>query len=160
MYYLGIDPSTKCTGYCVMDEKHDIIESGKIDIPKTGTEAEKIYYQLELLEPLFEKYSITKALCENQFSKLNIDTAIKLSRVSGAVLYLAKKYDVDVELIYPTSWRKVFHGSGKAKKEHTFDKVVALYELEGLKFSKDNDLTDAIGIAWACVDISKEGVAA
>ncbi|PGT10223.1 crossover junction endodeoxyribonuclease RuvC [Bacillus cereus] len=160
MYYLGLDPSTKCTGYCVMDEKHDIVEAGKIDIPTKGDEGDKILFQIERIEALFEKYDITKILCEDQFSKLNIDTLKKLTRVSGTILYLAKKHKLEIELIYPTSWRKSFHGSGKAKKEDTFHKVVAIYEFENLEFKKDNDLTDAIGIAWACVDLHKEGVAA
>jgi crossover junction endodeoxyribonuclease RuvC len=141
-----------------MDENHDIIESGKIDIPKDGDEAEKIFYQIERIEAIFEKYTITKILCEDQFSKLNIDTLKKLTRVSGTILYLARKHEIECELIYPTSWRKSFHGSGKAKKEDTFHKVIAIYELEGLKFTKDNDMTDAIGIAWACVDLHKEGL--
>lgn len=160
MYFLGLDPSTKCTGFCVMDENHDIIESGKIAMPKTEDEAEKIFYQIERLEPLFQKYTITKILCEDQFSKLNIDTVKKLSRVVGAILYLAKKYKIPIETIYPTSWRKVFHGYGKAKKEDTFHKVVALYEFDHLVFSKDNDMTDSIGIAWTAVDLYKEGAAA
>ncbi|PFK99857.1 crossover junction endodeoxyribonuclease RuvC [Priestia megaterium] len=160
MFFLGLDPSTKCTGYCVMDEKYDIIESGKINIPEHEDEAGKIFYQIEQIEAIFNKYKITKALCEDQFSKLNIDTLKKLTRVSGTILYLARKHKIDTSLIYPTSWRKVFHGSGKAKKEDTFHKVLALYDFENLVFKHDNDMTDAIGIAWACVDLHKEGVAA
>lgn len=167
MYYLGLDPSTKCTGYCVMDDKYDIIESGKIEMPKDGSESDKIFYQIEHIEALLQKYTISNILCEDQFSKLNIDTVKKLSKVVGAILYIARKYSINIELIYPTSWRKVFHGYGKAKKEDTFHKVIAIYELENLKFAKDNDMTDAIGIAWSCVDLCKgiaqddeEGVAA
>lgn len=160
MYFLGLDPSTKCTGFCLMNEKYDIIESGKIDLPDV-TEGEKIYHQIQQVENLINKYPIDKILCEDQFSKLNIDTLKKLSRNTGGYLALAAKHNLSIELIYPTSWRKVFHGSGKAKKQDTFHKVVALYpELGDLKFTKDNDLTDACGIAWACVDLYKEGAIA
>lgn len=155
MYFLGLDPSTKCTGFCVMDEHKNIIERGKIPLPNID-EAEKIYFQIEHIENLFKKYSLTKILCENQYSKLNIDTLKKLSRVSGAILSSAARYSIAIELIYPTSWRKVYHGSGKAKKEDTFKKVIEDYQIEGLVFSKDNDMTDSIGIASACVDLHKE----
>ncbi|MEC3459870.1 crossover junction endodeoxyribonuclease RuvC [Bacillus thuringiensis] len=103
MYYLGLDPSTKCTGYCVMDEKHDNIEARKIDRPSKGDEGDKIIYQIERIEALFEKYDITKILCEDQFSKINIDTLKKLTRVSGTILNLAKKHKLEIELIYHTS---------------------------------------------------------
>lgn len=156
MYFLGLDPSTKCTGYCVMDEKHNIIESGRIKMPVSDNIAEKIYYQIDLLEKLLEKYSISHILCEDQFSKLNINTVKQLSRVVGAILYLAKKHEISIELIYPTSWRKVFHGYGKAKKEDTFHKVCAIYEIDNFTFKKDNDETDSIGIAWADVDLHAE----
>ncbi|MES9681717.1 crossover junction endodeoxyribonuclease RuvC [Gottfriedia acidiceleris] len=163
MYFLGLDPSTACTGFCVMDEKHDIIEAGKIDISKIDDHGEKLAVQYNHIKSLLERYEITKILCEDQFAKVNIDTLKKLSRTSGAYLLLAHLSGVEFEFTFPNSWRKVFHGSGKAKKEDTFHKVVAIYEFENLTFKKDNDLTDAIGIAWACVDTYLEqevGVAA
>ncbi|UOE58207.1 crossover junction endodeoxyribonuclease RuvC [Cytobacillus oceanisediminis] len=159
MYFLGLDPSTKCTGFCLMDENKDIIEKGKIDISKIDDHGEKLAVQYKVIESLMDKYEITKVLCEDQYAKLNIDTVKKLSRTTGIYLLMAKLKGVELELIYPTSWRKVFHGYGSAKKEDTFDKVVAIYELEGLTFKKDNDMTDSVGIAWACVDMHK-GVAA
>ena len=159
-YFLGIDPSTKCTGYCVMDLNYDIIESGKIIIPEDGTEAEKIFYQVNELEKVFNKYTFTKVLVEDQYAKVNIDTLKKLSKTAGAYLFLGCRYGADINTIYPTSWRKVFHGNGKAKKRDTFDKVCAIYEFTHLKYTKDNDLTDAIGIAWSAVDLHKEEAAA
>lgn len=154
-YFLGLDPSTKCTGYCVMDMNYEIIESGRIDMPKNGDEGEKIFYQIERLQLVLNKYEIIEILSEDQFSKLNIDTLKKLSRVQGAILYLSKRNNIPITTIYPNSWRKIFHGSGKAKKEHTFDKVVALYNFTDFIFKKDNDETDAIGIAWSLVDTVK-----
>lgn len=157
-YYLGIDPSTKCTGYCVMDENHNIIESGKVIIPEDATEAEKIFFQMTALEKLFKKYIFQKVLIEDQYGRNNIDTLKKLSKTSGAYLYLGYKYTKNISTIYPTSWRKVFHGNGKASKKDTFLKVCAIYELDDWKYTKDNDRSDAVGIAWAAVDLHKEEV--
>lgn len=156
MYFLGLDPSTKCTGYTVMDENKDIIEKGKITMPEGATEGEKIFYQIYKLEKIMNKYELVSILCEDQFSKLNVDTLKKLSRVVGAILCLSSKLNIPIATTYPTSWRKVFHGSGKAKKQDTFHKVVALYGFDDFVFSKDNDITDSVGIAWACVDLYLE----
>lgn len=143
-----------------MDINYDIIESGKIDIPENESEAGKILFQIDRIEILAKKYPLTAILCEDQFQQFNVDTLKKLSKVVGAVLYIFKKHEMEAELIYPTAWRKIFHGSGKAKKQDTFHKVVALYDFKDLKFTKDNDHTDAIGICWACVDIHKGVVVA
>lgn len=139
-----------------MDINYNIIEKGNIDMPVTDDEGEKIFYQLERVELLFSKYNIVEILCEDQYGGLNIDTLKKLTRVVGAFLYIAKKHQIPISTIYPTSWRKLFHGSGKAKKKDTFDKVVTLYDIEDFKFSKHNDITDAVGIAWSLVDMVKE----
>ncbi|MCY9308838.1 crossover junction endodeoxyribonuclease RuvC [Bacillus inaquosorum] len=164
MYYLGLDPSTKCTGHCLMDEKHNLIDFGKIVLPSDATEAGKILYQCNIIESILQKYDVSHILIEDQFAGPNRDTYKKLTRTSGALLYLAEKYGIPYTLLQPTSWRKVFHGSGKAKKTDTFDKVIALYgeELGKLEFKHDNDLTDSVGIAWSCVDLNtaKAGAAA
>ena len=161
MYFLGLDPSTKCTGFCVMNQDKEIIERGKISLPDLP-DSDKIFYQIQQIEALLTKYSIHHILCEDQFGqqnpfgKINIHTVKKLSQVTGAILSLAGRHKAPISLIYPTSWRKIFHGSGKATKQDTFKKVVADYQIEGLVFTKDNDLTDAVGIAWAAVELHKE----
>lgn len=151
--FLGIDPSTKKTGYCLMDENKDIILKGVIDLSHVTDHAEKLQIQYKFAEELFDKYDIESVLIEDQYYSNNADTLKVLARTSSVFLLCAKLRGINVSLIYPTSWRKAFHGNGKASKKDTFNKVVALYELNELKFSKDNDLTDSIGIAWAAADI-------
>lgn len=151
--FLGIDPSTKKTGYCLMDENKDIILRGAIDLSHISDHAEKLQVQYEFVEKLFDQYDIKSVLIEDQYYSNNADTLKVLARTSSIFLLSAKLRGIPVSLIYPTSWRKVFHGNGKASKRDTFDKVVALYELCDLKYTKDNDITDSIGICWTAVDL-------
>lgn len=160
MYFIGIDPSTKCTGYCVMDIDYNILEKGKIVTPTDESECGKIAFQAKEFERILTKYPPERVMCEDQFFRRNIDTLKKLSRTTGAFMNSSSRLDHELELVYPAGWRKVFHGSGSASKKDTFEKVIAIYELEGLVFSRDNDMTDAIGIAWACVDLYKESAVA
>lgn len=155
VYFLGLDPSTKCTGYCVMNENKDLIEYGKIDISNIDNHGEKLAVQYKAIEKLVEKYRPAKVLCEDQFSKVNVDTLKKLSRTTGTYMLLANLKGIPFETIFPTSWRKIFHGYGSAKKEETFDKVCTIYEFSNLNFKKDNDITDAIGICWSLIDLYK-----
>jgi Holliday junction resolvasome RuvABC endonuclease subunit len=51
--------------------------------------------------------------------------------------------------MHPSSWRKVTHGKGNAKKEDTLNWVNEVYDLA--LTAKENDIADAIGIAYAGV---------
>lgn len=160
-FYLGIDPSTKSTGFAVINQSGELIEYGKICPQEviedtTATPAEKILTQYEEIHRLITKYPIKQVLCEDQFFGRNIDTLKQLSRVSGMVLLVSAQCNVAVELVYPTSWRKVFHGSGKAKKSETLRKVNEMFNLQ-LKLSKDNDISDAIGIGMSAFIVDTQG---
>jgi crossover junction endodeoxyribonuclease RuvC len=152
IYYLGLDPSTKSTGYAIVNNHGELLDYGKIcptDNKEAVTPAERILQQYqEITELLINKYPIKKVYCEDQYFGANIDTLKQLSRVTGMVLLVSAQYKVPVELIYPSSWRKVFHGSGKAKKSETLRKVNEMFGLE-LKLAKHNDISDAIGIAMS-----------
>ena len=154
-YYLGVDPSTKSTGYGVFNQLGELVDYGVIT-PKKGRPnlrpEEEMYIQYLALKELIEKYMPKQVVCEDQFMKTNVDTLKKLSRVTGNVLLISAQHGIPVELVYPSSWRKVFHGTGKAKKEDTINKVNGLFEL-GLK-KKDNDIADAIGIAAYALQMS------
>lgn len=149
MNYLGIDPSTKATGYCVMNDKEEIIEKGVLKPDRDLEFGELLLYKYKELSRLMEQYEVVGIGCEDQFNGVNPDTFKKLCRVTGLVQMLAAQYDVPIALYAPASWRKLFHGTGKAKKKDTLDLVNQTYQLT-LK-NKDNDIADAIGIASARV---------
>jgi len=151
--YLGIDPSTKKTGYCLMDDNKDIIEKGALDIDLIEDHGEKLRAQYNFIEEMINKYPIKSIGIEDQYYSNNANTLKLLARTSSVYLLVAKLHNIDVHLLYPATWRKAFHGNGKASKKDTFNKVVALYELNDLKFTRDNDLTDSVGICWATCDI-------
>lgn len=143
--YLGIDPSTKATGYCIMNEDKIILESGTLYPGDDVTFEEMLHFKYTAIQSLITKYNVVGIGCENQFKGPNVLTLIQLSRVTGIVQLLAAQHDIPIELYQPASWRKVFHGKGNAKKEDTLDLVNETYQL-GLK-KKHNDQADAIGIA-------------
>lgn len=146
--YLGIDPSTKATGYGVVDDQEQLIAWGVIEPNKNQMDArEQAVFQYGKLTEIIQKYEVTHIACEDQFNGVNPDTFKKLSRVSGYIILLAGQFQLPLELYTPTEWRKVFHGHGKVTKKDTLNLVNHLYQL-GLK-SKQNDIADAIGIAIA-----------
>jgi len=157
--YLGIDPSTTSTGYAVVNSKLELIEYGKVvpeNISKELTPAEEMLVQFDAIKALLLKYPFKKVLCEDQFFGENVDTLKKLSRVTGMFLVLSAQHELEIDLIYPSSWRKVYHGTGKAKKRDTCKKVNEDYGLK-LRVTKDNDISDAIGIAVTAAKVDAQG---
>jgi crossover junction endodeoxyribonuclease RuvC len=147
---LGIDPSSVATGYAIMDTAGDLLDWGVIKPNKKKlTEPQQAKFQYDALAELIEKWEVSAIGCEDQHRGVNADTFKKLSRISGYLMLLAGQYDLPFELLHPSSWRKIVHGKGNAKKEDTLAWVKETYEL--LLSKKDNDIADAIGIAKAAV---------
>jgi Holliday junction resolvasome RuvABC endonuclease subunit len=148
MYYLGLDPSPTSAGYCIIDASGQLITYGKWSQSEYSTQG--LLVQQNELDRLLEEYPCTKAFCEDQFFGNNIDILKKLSRVTGVMLSTCAKHKVEVQLVYPAEWRKIFHGDGKKHdKKSTFIKVKKDYGFDDFKFSTHNDITDAIGICKA-----------
>ena len=146
--YLGIDPSTKSTGYGIITDSEELIGWGVIEPDKKTMDVrEQAVFQYDQLKKLIEKYQVTHICCEDQFSGVNPDTFKKLSRISGYIILLSGQLQLPIQLYPPQRWRKMFHGHGKVKKKDTLELVNRLYKLD-LK-SKENDIADAIGIAVA-----------
>lgn len=143
--YLGIDPSTKATGYGIINDKDELIDYGVLCPNSDMNFGDLMLYKYDHLKELVREHQIIGIGCEDQYSGVNPDTFKKLSRVTGLVQLLAAQHELPLELFYPSSWRKVFHNTGKAKKRDTLNLV---NHKHGIKLLfKENDISDAIGIA-------------
>ena len=150
MRILGIDPSTASSGFAVMNEHRELLAYGVIKPNKRKmTIGQQAAMQYNTLAKVIEECAVEAILCEDQHGGLNKDTLKKLARTSGFMVLLAGQYDLPFELMHPSSWRKVTHGKGNAKKEDTLNWVNEVYGLE--LTDKENDIADAIGIAYAGV---------
>lgn len=146
--YLGIDPSTVASGFAVMSGSGALIDWGVIKPNKKKLdETQQAAYQYQALIEIMSKYNIVGIGCEDQHRGPNADTFKKLSRVSGYIILLAGMFNVPLKLYHPSSWRKIVHGKGNAKKEETLIWANETYEL--LLRKKDNDIADAMGICRA-----------
>jgi crossover junction endodeoxyribonuclease RuvC len=144
--YLGIDPSTKATGYGIINDKGELLDYGVLSPDPDMDFGQMLVYKQDFLRQLVREYKIMAIGCEDQYSGVNPDTFKKLSRVTGLVQMLAAQQELPLELYYPAAWRKVFHNTGKAKKRDTLNLVNQKYGIKLLV--KQNDISDAIGIAY------------
>jgi Holliday junction resolvasome RuvABC endonuclease subunit len=175
-FYMGIDPSTVSTGYAILDIEGNLVEKGVIN-PPDGSDAKKLAYLHNKLKDIILKYNSSEwdseledytrdneligIGIEDQFNGPNVMTLIKIARTASVCMTLAAQTGADLHMFYPSSWRLLFHGNGKATKSDTLQLVNDMYRLN-LK-GKDNDIADAVGIAHAvrqkclggCADIKK-----
>lgn len=154
--YLGVDPSKKSTGYAIFNDNYELLTYGVIQEDESDTQSNYITLQYDTLNALIEEYKVTHIVCEDQYFGQNVDTLKKLTRAMTVSLLLAGQHGLDIQLKYPSSWRKIYHGTGKANKRATFKKVKEDFGFKDFKFTTHNDITDAIGIAWTCVHMAKE----
>lgn len=147
-YYLGIDPSTRSTGWSIVTSSHKLVDYGLIKPSLKLDPIEKLSYQRDILSEILLKYDIQCIGCEEQFFGRNVKTMKKLVQVSTMVIMLSVEYNIPIKMYYPEQWRKVFHGQARGIGK---DETIALAnEVFYTSFThKDNDMTDSIGIAYA-----------
>ena len=146
-FYIGIDPSTSSTGVAVLNEQNELVYKDKIsgaaDDPKSFA---NLYVQLT---NLLERFPPVGVVCENQFIGMNRKTGIKTVRPTGVVLACVGALDTAFSFAYPSEWRKVFEGAGKShSKQSTFTHVQETFPGAVSNFKKENDISDAIGLAY------------
>lgn len=160
---LGLDPSLASTGYCIMNEKQEIVTLGKIVTKvnkKTPTEEDRIFVICDTLDKLVKEHEITSIAIEDQFLHKNPKTTMKLSRLRGALVYMLKVNNCSVEHFPPSTVRKIIMEDGAADKEEVarfiqdkykqFNSVLELGEFcdRNCK-AKNSDIYDAIAVATA-----------
>lgn len=153
--YAGIDPSKSSTGFAILNAARELIDYGVIRPDKELSFEEQLHYHYIELDKLFSRYNIRQVVMEDQFFQNNAETLKQLARVSAMTMLVCQQKGIPMITNMPNAWRKTFHGAGsKWNKRDTFAKVKEMYSLNDFKYTKHNDITDAIGIGNACVDYS------
>lgn len=163
--YLGIDPSTKKTAFAVVDENKKVYytstRSGKAEDPNFFLE---LYNETE---HILNEYRIDYMVVEDQFMQRNADTLKKVCRLTGAILAVAGKASTPCRLIIPPTWRSLWRKESginpydvkdSFKKKSTYCKEEIFYILQLYfpmldDFKKDNDIADALGMAWVASQV-------
>jgi len=90
MYFLGLDISTSCTGWCILDSNSNFIDAGFIDLKKQKDLYKKSSAILSFLKMTKERYSITSVFIEENLQAFrpglsSAKTLMTLSRFNGMV---------------------------------------------------------------------------
>lgn len=166
MIAMSIDASTTCCGWSIFDGDN-LIDYGKI----TPTD-KKAHWRIRIVEiipqinKIVKKYKPKKVYCEDVplMSKRGKATLVTLGAMQGAILSLFANWDIPIEFIAVSTWRKdigLFDGTEKGKerdemKIKSIRKANELFNIDlNLTFTKsgkynpdksDDDIADSIMI--------------
>ena len=109
---LGLDVSTSCTGWCVMDPKFGFKQMGYIKLYKIPSMFAKANITQAELEKLQKEFSITRVVIEENLQAFrpgfsSAKTLLTLSRFNGIVSYLCEQiFGLEPEFINVNVARK------------------------------------------------------
>ena len=111
-YTLGLDISTSCTGWCIVDDTGSFIDMGYISLSSKLTSFQKAGAISDALSNLHIKYNITNVVIEENLQAFrpgfsSAKTLLSLARFNGIVSYLAQEeYAIEPKFINVNVARK------------------------------------------------------
>lgn len=109
------------------------------------------------VKKIIEENSINLVICEDQYVNFNPKTALTLSRLLGTIIYVCEDLKIRVELISPTSARRILLGKGNSTKKDVAifinENYINLGEYSDKQTKtqeKNSDIFDAlcVNLAW------------
>lgn len=162
MIVFGVDPGSNAAGLAVLENKSQgerpILKALDIYIaPKKFHFDQKLFYILSEIEKAILEFKPEILALEEAFTGANIQSALRLAELRGAIIYLAKKNKVQVKHIAARKVKKAITGKGNASKES----VASFLKFEFSLGDKEIpvDATDALGIAYSyCVGLNSDQI--
>lgn len=148
MIVLGIDPGSLCTGYGVVsgeNGQYRLLECGVLRFSSRQSLPERIGGICDALDGLIGRAQPLRLSIETAFIGRNVQSALKLGLVRGAVIALGVSRGLTLQEYSPREVKLAVTGRGGASKEQVAGMVTALLGLGTAP--KPLDVTDAIAVA-------------
>jgi crossover junction endodeoxyribonuclease RuvC len=148
MVVLGIDPGSLNTGYGVILEESGVLTAlacGVIRLHPGKSHAERIGQIYRELDGVISSFSPDRAVLETVFLSRNVQSALKLGQVRGAVIALVMNRALDFHEYAPREVKSAVTGRGSASKEQVAFMVSRVLGMNPVP--EPYDVTDALAIA-------------
>lgn len=146
---IGIDPGCTVTAWAIF--KKDILhEYGSIRAKSDMSFEDKVFFIINKLKYIIEKYNIKQGAIENSYvNMLNPYSSLKLATLRGSIMALFNLNNIKVHIFTPTQIKKTITGNGHASKEDIVKKVQEITNIH----IKSKDINDAIA---TCICLLKQ----
>lgn len=151
MRVVSMDQSTRCSGYCVFEDKK-YVTSGIIDMSKSKLDTDKRSFEMaKELWKVIKKYKPEHLILEDtQQQNGNVKTVIILARLAGMVVGYAEAHNVETHILLPSQWRKALsysQGPKVKRQELKQQSIDYVKENFGLELAEDEAEAVALGSA-------------
>ena len=149
---VGIDPGTRCMGFGVVARRGAellAVDHGAFRPRRAASVAERLHTLHQSVLRLLKHHRPDVLALEQAFHQKNVQSALRLGEVRGAVLVAACSRDVPVMEYAPAVAKKAVTGNGGASKEQVQAMVQDLLGLETVP--EPHDAADALALALCLI---------
>ena len=152
MRLLALDQSTRCSGYCFL-ENGQYVESGVVDMSKSKLETpERSFEMAKALWKIIKKYKPDVLVLEETQQQSNVQVVITLARLQGMIIGYAEAHGVKTKIIRPTEWRAALgYRQGKGVKREELKQQSLDYVKNKYGFVRSEDENEAIALGNAAI---------
>jgi len=141
---LGIDPSTACTGWGIINDDGELVAHGYIKTKRSMSNQEKITCMYDGIKQVLEQYNLTEVACENQYLGPRKETIKTLSQVRGVIMLACQQHGIEIKYYWPSTIKLKAAGKGNATKEEVISVISDRFNLMDI----NDNVADAIAIAY------------
>jgi crossover junction endodeoxyribonuclease RuvC len=148
MRILGIDPGSETLGWGVVDgnsAKYELVDFGTIRSSPRVQFSKRLLKIADGVEKLIAEFQPDALSIEEAFFAVNVNVALKLGQVRGAVLVVAERAGLEIAEYAPRLIKQTVVGYGNAEKHQVQEMVRLLLKLK--KAPEPHDAADALAVA-------------
>ena len=148
MKVLGIDPGSETLGWGVVEGenlKYKLVDFGTVKSSPREKFSKRLLKIYEGVCEVIEKFQPDVLSIEEAFYSVNVNVAMKLGQVRGAVIVLGELKGLEIAEYSPRLVKQTVVGYGNAEKHQVQEMVRLLLRLQ--KAPEPHDASDALAIA-------------
>ena len=156
---LGIDPGLANTGWGILDiNKNKIvyIDHGVITTKADQPRAERLFFIMDNVRKIIEKYKPIEAALEQLFFSKNVSSAIPVAEARGVVSAVLAEKSIIVHEFTPNHIKKGVTGTASADKAQVQNMVKVILGLD--EVPKPDHAADALASAICAMSGVRGGV--
>jgi len=152
---LGIDPGLAATGWGVLEDGNSgilYVDHGTVKTEAGRPRAERLFFILQSIRSIIEKYAPTEAVIEILYFGKNVSSAIPVAEARGVISAAMAEKGIPLRELTPNAIKLGVAGHAGADKKQVQEMVKIILGLE--KVPKPDHAADALAAAICAINSS------